>query len=181
MRVPAKKIKILTLAALAGVFLLAAQLPAQAVAFDPCTDYGFCPVAGDGGTAGANDFKDEFSLGETPYVRLTVPGTALDFTISLFKDPNDDFFTGSETNSLPGGDGTIYKWYTLLDDFDWSAGSVVGDWTAQATFYDRGLGGWQNKETSFTVTPEPVQVVLFLLGGAPIAASLYRKSRFRKA
>jgi len=79
----------------------------------------------------------------------------------------------TETFSLDLAGDTTKKWYTL-DSFDWGSAAVIGDWTVQATYVD---GGFVNKFSSFTVSPEPLALTLFLVGGAPIAVNLYRKRK----
>ena len=64
--------------------------------------------------------------------------------------------------------------YNFMAEFD-------GDSTVPFTFDVTQIGSNDGKDiyslNSVTVTPEPISTVLFLLGGAPMAAALYRKRK----
>lgn len=104
----------------------------------------------------------------TEYDLLTISGTAtLDGTLSV-----------SLLDSFLPGFGSSFS---ILE----ATGGVSG---AFSNLNLPSLGGGLGWEVAYnptnvnlTVTPEPVAMTLFLLGGAPIAANLYRKHRRVKA
>jgi len=55
----------------------------------------------------------------------------------------------------------------------------VGEWNISASWFNSTSTNTGTGFTSFTVTPEPLAMTLFLIGGTPIAVSLIRKRKNR--
>jgi len=120
--------------------------------------------------------QDVFSLDETPWLYLKVPESQfsgpladLNFTFSFFESPVDTKYlaTGLSLNretwvSLPA-------WNSIPNS------AKHGEWNVYANFV--GTAGVGYGSTQFTVNPEPISMILFLFGGMPLAASLYRKKK----
>lgn len=86
---------------------------------------------------------------------------AVDFArINLKKNPVED--------SLAFWDGVS----------DWDKHKKIGEWTVYYGWFNL-CGAAGVKRLTFTVTPEPVSCMLFLLGGSALAAGKYIKSRKR--
>ena len=137
---------------------------APAFASVPVCENGFCAVESNGSVMP----KDTFSFGEQPFLKLELPASAADFSVVMYRSPNSDFGLADLSSSV-GGD----KWYTL-NAVNWSNPNVIGEWSASASYFD---GAWISKDTTFTVTPEPLAMILFAVGGLPIAANLYRRRK----
>ena len=68
----------------------------------------------------------------------------------------------------------------IWDSLDnWDSYKKVGEWKVKTTWWNptlwSGKEGWGRHKVNFTVTPEPVSSVLFLIGGAFLATFRYRK------
>ena len=117
----------------------------------------------------------------SPYLYMRLPDNGQAFTGSFWRDPEASIFYIS-TDSAGGGSisasgsGLISgqeRWITLAD---WDSVKKVGGWEVNSNyFYPAGTTGFAS--ASFTVTPEPLAMTLFLIGGAPIAVSLIRKRK----
>jgi hypothetical protein len=116
--------------------------------------------------------KTVFGWNETPYLYMQLPADGRSFTGSFWHNPVGDMPFHVATD-----DTAIDRWVTLSN---WNAVKKVGVWDVDSNyFHPNGNLGFAS--TSFTVTPEPLAMTLFLLGGAPIAANIYRKHRRARA
>lgn len=114
--------------------------------------------------------KNEFTLNETPYLFMQLPtGEELsDFTVSFWHGPTNN------TSVMTFGGAGLTRWATPAN---WDAVKEVDEWDIDASWYNSGTGNGGTGHTSFTVTPEPIAMILFMVGGLPIATSLYRNRR----
>lgn len=114
--------------------------------------------------------ENTFDLSDTPflYMKLSEPDVAP--TQSFWNAPS-----GASYFEMTGPSSTLNRWYSLTD---WNTRKETGEWTINSNvFYTGGTTGTSN--ANFTVTPEPLAMTLFLIGGAPIAASLIRKRKLK--
>ena len=126
------------------------------------------------GSSGSFDEKTVFGFDDpSPYLYMRLPANGQAFTGSFWRDPDATIFYMSTTGETPNRN----RWITLAD---WNTVKKVGTWEVNSNyFYTNGNTGFGT--AGFTVTPEPLAVTLFLIGGAPIAVNLYRKKRLLKA
>jgi len=154
---------------------LAILIVLSAFIFTPNASAGF--AAGDldtfkiVGSAGSTEGQNIFTLDQTPYIYMgitgSVSGTA-DFA-HLLSDPNGAGYAAFTSENI-GSDNAV--WYSFSN---WDTIKKAGEWEA-VSFFNKGSdigSGWDN----FTVTPEPLAMTLFLIGGAPMAMNLYKKKR----
>lgn len=121
------------------------------------------------GSSGSFVEKTVFGFDETPYLYMRLPANGKSFTGSFWRNPAASAFYASTTGSTTDRN----RWITLTD---WATVKKVGEWEVNSNyFYTTGETGFGT--TSFTVTPEPLAMTLFLIGGAPIAVSLIRKKK----
>ena len=123
------------------------------------------------GSDGSTVAKDTFSFDETPFLYMNLPEEGFSVTASFWHSPSDlVYFKGDEPDTVIG------RWTSLTDTVQWNDVKEVGDWSINtAAFYADGSAFTDT--ASFTVTPEPLAMTLFLIGGAPIAVSLIRKRK----
>jgi len=122
------------------------------------------------GSEGSTTPKDSFDWDEQPWLYLELPSSNWNVTGSWWKDPDGTpYFTGS----LPT---TSDKIWLSLDN--WFTVREVGQWNVSAVYFyanpEDPVGGGFAK---FTVTPEPVSSILFLVGGASLAATRLRRRK----
>ena len=160
-----KMSSILTLLTLAVFMAIAA--PASA-AFNTYT------VGSDGSTT----LQSTFGWDETPYLYMKLPNAGFNFSSSFWHPPSDPTPLTSDYFASEGPSSTGERWLSLAS---WGSVKEAGDWTIDSNVFYWKDGVTATDSTSFTVTPEPLAMTLFLLGGAPIAANIYRKHRRVKA
>lgn len=119
--------------------------------------------------------KTTFGLDETPYLYMNLPGDGSLYTVwSWWHDPaGNTYWDGT----APIFDSTNYQvWLPLTHWFQWENVKTAGIWTIDANYYfsnnQSGTG-----VTSFTVTPEPISSILFLLGGSALAFRQHKKRK----
>ena len=132
--------------------------------------------------------KNEFAPGELPYSYIKFQSGYLsgppantklqvDWTWALASNPS---ITKSTSTKYPIGDfsSDLEIWEPPVSGW-WSAKGEPGLWNLDVAWDDdQGLTGFSgNDSTTLTVTPEPVSTILFLFGGAPLAAAIYRKRK----
>jgi len=110
--------------------------------------------------------KNTFNLSETPFLYMKLSLSDIAPTQSFWNAPSSTPYF-----EMTGPNLTLERWHSLTD---WSTRKEAGEWTINSNvFYTGGTTG--TSVANFTVTPEPISMVLFLIGGAPMAVSLYRK------
>ncbi len=120
------------------------------------------------GSFGSTVEKTVFDINDpSPYLYMKLPVEGVSFTGSFWRDPDAATFYKSTIGTAQD------RWITLSD---WAGIKKVGQWEVNSNFfYTNGDAGFAT--ASFTVTPEPMAMALFLIGGAPIAVNLYRKKK----
>ena len=119
---------------------------------------------------GSTTPKNVYSLSETPWLFLEIPGQGFNFKGAKWFDPSFDLRSINAMVSF-----SSQNWFT---PFNWNSIKEPGVWTVVAGYIDpfpaltRGIG-----VAKFTVTPEPVSSGLFLLGAAALAAKRFRRKR----
>jgi len=157
--------------------------------------FGLLFLANSAWAAGQWDFKTtddndrtlrtEFGWDDTPFAYFFVDKdkflpqpTELDFKLTWLYDGEEQsmerFYHLSWDNNL-GSAGNFRIWEA---PGQWDSIKQVGDWQVRAAWSANIDGEWTSnyiRTADFTVTPEPISAVLFLLGGAGMA--VLRKSR----
>lgn len=109
-----------------------------------------------------------FDLNATPWLYLIEEKPGNNSTSFLWQNTtNNDIY-----NFTKNANGAT--WYNF-NDFNWGTIKAKGDWNITATYTKSGDTYTQNH--SFTVTPEPISSILFLLGGAGLALRQYKKRK----
>ena len=121
------------------------------------------------GSSGSFVEKTVFDLDDpSPHIYMKLPDAGQAFTGTFFWTAPDST-TYYQTTS-----GTDLDRWLALDN--WDSIKAPGVWETKTNyFYNNGTSGFAT--ANFTVTPEPLAMTLFFIGGVPIAASLYRKRK----
>ena len=121
--------------------------------------------------------QEVFGRDETPWLYLKLPESPfggpwgdLNITFSFWHDPDNTVYFQSG-----GFSADRENWISLPN---WNTIRMTGEWDVSASYI--GLSGIGSGSTSFTVTPEPVSTILFLIGSMPVALELYRRKRSKK-
>ena len=118
---------------------------------------------------GSTTPKDSFGWDEQPwlYLRLLEPGFNL--TLSFWKNPDNKKYFDIDVD----WDQDI--WHTLKY---WDDIKELGEWHVSAMYFQPGSNDWIGRGSAdFTVTPEPVSSVLFLVGGISLAATRLKRRK----
>jgi len=120
------------------------------------------------GSSGSFIEQTVFGLDDpSPFLYMRLPDSGQAFTGSFWRDPDAAIFYKSTTGT------SLDRWINLSD---WATIKKVGEWEVTSNyFYNNGNTGFAS--ANFIVTPEPLAMTLFLIGGAPIAVSLIRKRK----
>ena len=120
------------------------------------------------------DVVTTFGWEQQPYLYIHLPSEARTYTISWWDPPGGELFYDCFKVTI----GEDEVWHTLGDWFDDPDGSrQLGLWNVRADYSS--FTGSGSDTTSFTVTPEPLSSVLFLIGGISLAAFGRKKLRRR--
>ncbi|GBD97597.1 MAG TPA: PEP-CTERM sorting domain-containing protein [Nitrospirae bacterium] len=129
------------------------------------------------GSDGSTDMVDTFGWDETPWIYYEIsagdPGN--NYTVEATWTDPDGSASDSETSFNADNSGPTQVWQSLAE---WDSKKSLGDWTVDGTYFRSDEP--QNAvyaSTSFTVTPEPVSSILFLVGGATLGFRRLRKNR----
>lgn len=121
--------------------------------------------------------KVNFGWNETPWLYLNLPSADFNASASFWNDPEGESFLVSAFSnddeywlSLDNG------WDSSGAPVNWSEVRRMGQWNVYASFL-YATGGSGTGATNFTVTPEPISSILFLIGGAALATRRYYKTR----
>lgn len=113
--------------------------------------------------------KNNFGWNEQPWLYLLLPKAGLSTVNSWWEDPNKEYHL--VTAVIEEYDDEI--WLNLAN---WNTIKKLGEWNVRASyFYATGEIGAGS--TRFTVTPEPISSVLFLIGGAALVTRRYYRTR----
>lgn len=166
-----KKISLFTIV----LSIFALSFASSAFAVDPPIDIIPVPVAANLSYAEVS----EFNLGETPYIYIDLPAAPDGWFVSTVET---DWYLGAD---LMGEKNKTYRtdeYWLTLDSYDWYNESNVGTWDVDVLFKYMKYGSSTplssgSGSTPFTMSavPEPISTVLFLLGGATLAARRLRK------
>lgn len=86
------------------------------------------------------------------------------------------------------GEGPVSHEFERITDFpenplnlwnsldNWNLHKKVGEWSVKTSWHNPG-GGTGSQIVNFTITPEPVSLILFLVGGIALTARYYQKKR----
>lgn len=124
------------------------------------------------GSGGSTTLKDSFGWNEHPWLYLDLPSSAWAYTVSWWNPNGTSLFY----SDFAVTDGVDQVWHTLNN---WSAPGgprQLGLWDIGAD-YSIAPGYRSTGSTGFTVTPEPLSSVLFLIGGISLAAARLRRRK----
>lgn len=120
--------------------------------------------------AGSYTDKSSFGWNETPYLYIK-RNAPVNLAIFWLSPENVSFFRPAQLNA----DNSYEAWITLVN---WEASKKAGEWKV------KGFGVRNPQDcatTSFmvtpTVTPEPLSLALFGIGGLPLAARFIRRKK----
>ena len=125
--------------------------------------------------------KTEFGWDETPYIyyKFTFVDVSETDTLNIgatWGSPTSDFYGTGDLITVFSGNN-LELWHCLDN---WNSGSPareLGQWNVTTGWFlfDQSASGLDS--TSFTVTPEPVSSLLFLIGGAGLVTRRYYKRK----
>ena len=117
--------------------------------------------------------KSDFGWDETPYlyVKFLDNGGGFPDVGSFWRSPEATYSYLSQHH-------VSETWLTLPD---WNVIKKIGRWEVNSNYFYDETGSSGAAFTSFNVSPEPMAVTLFLIGGLPIAVNLYRKKKLTRA
>jgi hypothetical protein len=133
---------------------------------------GFYTVAFDGST----DYVGEFALdGDKPWLYINIVSDPVlnGLAISWWDEPGN-----VQQELVYDGSVNANQVWLALDDATWDSIKQVGAWKVDGSYsvVTNNFDVLQEKGTAnFTVTPEPISSVLFLVGGAGLVARRFRK------
>ena len=116
---------------------------------------------------GSTTPKTNFGWNETPWLYVKLSEIAESITSAWWTDPNGNkykIFDAFSTDDI---------W---LSPLNWSTIKKLGEWTITAVSH-LDSGTVNQGRLSFTVTPEPVSSLLFILGGGALAGTKLMRSR----
>lgn len=125
---------------------------------------------------GSTTFEDEFTLtGEKPWLYMNIPGDPVlnGLAISWWDAPSN-----TQQELVYDGSVSSNQVWLALDDATWDSIKEVGAWKVDGSYsiVTNNFDVVQEKgSANFTVTPEPISSVLFLVGGAGLVARRFRK------
>jgi len=130
---------------------------------------------------GSSTQQTIFEWDEKPWLHIELPyPDKYNVAVSWWVSPTGDLYYTSTLNNAD------FLWISLDSGFDTTSNPVnwfdvreVGDWTVSAS-YHYASGAVGSDSTSFTVTPEPVSSVLFVVGGTVFALKRYRRNKRKK-
>jgi hypothetical protein len=115
---------------------------------------------------------------ETPYLYVHLTSAATE--IYAWLSPTSASFSDIPTELTQVASSGLSRWFSLTN---WSTVKEMGQWTVTGSQFGGtvtdNLASCQGScaATSFVVTPEPMSMILFGMGGLPIAAHLLRRRK----
>jgi hypothetical protein len=121
-----------------------------------------------------------FDWDETPWLYISLPYSGLNVVASWWESPSNNFYF---VGSGPSYDQEI--WLSLDSGFDSSGNPItwfdvreVDVWNITVGYFYSD-GKMDSTSVNFTVTPEPLSSILFVAGGATLAARFYWRRRIK--
>ncbi|MCK4947514.1 MAG: hypothetical protein KAS46_03960 [Candidatus Aureabacteria bacterium] len=125
-------------------------------------------------TDGSTTLKNTFGWNEQPWLYLNLPSPTMTFTVSWWNpDGTSSYYDDFEL--VTSGDKA---WHSLDNWSDVGGPRQLGYWNLRADFSS--ADGTGTDTANFTVTPEPVNSALFLLGGTFLAFGYRWKAKRKK-
>ena len=132
---------------------------------------------------GSTTPKDTFDLSEHPFVFLEFDRDSLNTNLPLLtigkwilENKQTLGLNFTLTSQFPNDSVRLWS-----DAINWDLIKKTGKWQVDNSWLNLdffpGKGGIGSKTINFTVTPEPVASLLFIIGGAPVAFRLYRRRK----
>ncbi len=123
--------------------------------------------------SGSYERVEVFDWNETPWLYLRTPdvrkGNSTFINYFSWYDPDSNLVYKDKADPNRSNE----RWFRIDD---WDSVKKVGTWDVDASYFNPGsIKG--SGSTSFTVTPEPVSSVLFLLGGLSLFGFEYKKRK----
>jgi len=121
---------------------------------------------------GTYDVRDTFGWDETPWIYFKMPTDPNNFHFGIKAPSNDKYkFLDKEVGS---------EFWVSLDNlfedkdggsmFSWDDIKEVGLWDLDAQYASLGSSAAGKGDLTFTITPEPISSLLFLIGGGALVA-----------
>jgi len=127
------------------------------------------------GSSGSTVEQTVFGWDETPYLYVKLPrvGVYADIETDWFS-PEASSYEADKAVVLPGILGSKSQWISLSN---WNDVKQVGTWNVSGAYEYLLPCSTGEGVASFVVTPEPVSLLLYGLGGLPLAAHLTRRKK----
>ncbi|MFA6610197.1 MAG: PEP-CTERM sorting domain-containing protein [Candidatus Omnitrophota bacterium] len=109
---------------------------------------------------------------QEPWLYISLPSPVFSYTITWWN------LSGTPTwisNLTTNDQGKTELWSNVADWFNEPGSRHTGLWNVKAIYTADGQA--YSKETTFTVTPEPISSALFLLGGVGLTAWQIRRKK----
>ncbi len=117
-----------------------------------------------------------YSWTQAPWLYLQLPSTVFSYTITWWNLSGIPTYSSVLTTN---DEGNTETWNSLADWFNVGGSRHEGLWNIRALYSSGGTD--IIKETTFTVTPEPISSALFLIGGVGLAAWQIRRKKKHSA
>ena len=127
--------------------------------------------------------KDVFGWDETPFMFMQFDVDDLNVKRSLHLNwvwwQDGEWPVSLEFDKLTDFSGdSLNIWQAPKN---WDNHREIGEWNVRATWWNPSFcsdkGGWGTSKVNFTVTPEPLSSILFLIGGTALVARRYLKRK----
>lgn len=126
--------------------------------------------------------QSSFNLAETPYLYYKLsPNTVGSKVFSFWLSPLSNTSLATEITSIAPDidapfDPVSQGWVSLANWGSIPDSEKIGNWNITG-YLKTGSIYADCVTTSFTVTPEPMSMILYGIGGLPIAATLFRRRK----
>ncbi len=119
--------------------------------------------------------KSVFNLSDTPYLHIVLPDNVKGFVnISTeWSNGSKNFFKNWKLCSTYESE----SWYTPRNWNRIKDSKKIGEWTVEGTFLSRNNKSGIGCASFAVVTPEPAAIMLYGIGGLPMAFAFLRRRR----